>query len=127
MRQIGIRHVDGSRLGDLVLAAVGLVEALESVNPFMRVLGVVGMASRVSCRASQGTRYVLAGVAGDEKIMLKHKSRSASSLRCAMFGAREVLTTWYSANQDAGVHFSRSSSWLGMKIFKEIEGRGCGT
>ncbi len=68
MRQIGIRHVGGSRLGDLVLAGVAWSrEALGSMDPFIRVLGVVVMALRISCRASQCTEYVLAGVAGDGK------------------------------------------------------------
>ena len=47
------------------------------MNPFIRVLGVVGMmASRISSRASQCTGYDLAGVArvaGDEKKYSKTK------------------------------------------------------
>ena len=43
------------------------------MNPFIRVLGVVVMASRIPSRASQCTEYLLAKVAGDEKKYSKTK------------------------------------------------------
>ena len=59
-----------------------MVEELGSMDPFIRVLGVVVMASRISSRASQCTGYDLAGVArvaGDEKNIRQPKSRSATA------------------------------------------------